>query len=312
MCTQGQAHLPTQNAVSRPSRTAPPNPAKSPPVQGDRCREVAPILSAAAFSWTRPRFAATRGGLARRGAFPRLTLTPSSHPADLGADPGAGQLGRGAPSRLLPSRLREPGVWQPLPPRAAHPAAQVSPQPRAMAALRLLLVVAGKAPCAGAQGVLLRISWPQQGASGASSLGLGETKPREMNEAHSWLKNPCEALKSEQLKGLESRSGSAWNGKNQLPQVGSACLCSKTPGAGSRGPAHRGFWHQRPSLTCCCRVAEPPGVSGPAGCRLSPSSTAWAVGSGLAGKQVPVPWPPLSQPPRTKALLAVQAGCDIW
>jgi len=73
-----------------------------------------------------------------------------------------------------------------------------------------------------------------------------------MSEAHSWLKNPCEAPKSEQLKGPESRSGSAWNGKNQLLGAGSARLRSKTPGAGQ--PSR----HRRPrvGLPCCRRVAE--------------------------------------------------------
>ncbi|XP_072737916.1 CUE domain-containing protein 1 isoform X2 [Ciconia boyciana] len=46
--------------------------------------------------------------------------------------------------------------------------------------------------------------------------------------------------------------------------------------------------------------------------RALPGSTGSAEGSGPAGQQAPVPWPPLCQPPRTKALPAVQAGCDIW
>lgn len=69
-------------------RSAPPNPTKSPPGSGDWCREFAPILCAV-FSLSCPRFAA----MCKWGAFLWLALTPSSHPTDLGADPGAGQLG---------------------------------------------------------------------------------------------------------------------------------------------------------------------------------------------------------------------------
>lgn len=142
------------------------------------------------------------------------------------------------------ARMRSPLPSTPLPPTRARSSAAATParrpprRPGEPPALRRgCTAVAGKAPCAGTwRGVLLHVSQPQKGASGISSLGSGKTKPREMNEARSWLKNPCKALKSEQLRGPESHAGSVWNGKNQLPGVGSAHLRSKTPGAGRLGP----------------------------------------------------------------------------
>lgn len=137
---------------------------------------------------------------------------------------------------------------------------------------------------------MLCISWSQQESSDIGSFGLGETKPREMNEAHSWQKTPCEALKNEQLKGPESRSSSAWNGKNQLLGGGECSsplensgvffpLCVSPAVLGGRGPAWRSSWHWRPQVGLTPHHRAP-GVSGPIGCGLCPSSTTSAVDLG--------------------------------
>lgn len=141
-----------------------------------------PVLSAAAFSPCHPCSAAALG------TFPCAALTASSHPADLGADSGAGQLRRGAPSRVFPSCLREPGLGQPLPPCPTHAPAQV------------------RAPSctAPAPGAPWSSRWPWHGRLALFLIGSSETKPREMNEAHSWLRNPCEGLKHEQLRGRKA------------------------------------------------------------------------------------------------------------
>lgn len=154
------------------------------------------------------------------------------------------------------ARTRSPLPSTPLPPTRARRSAAATPARRPPrrpgeppAPRRGCTAPSARAgqQIAGARGALPRVSWPRQGASGVSSLELGETKPREMNEAHSWLKNPSEALKSEQLKRLGSRSGSAWNGKNQLLEAGSARPCSKTPGAGRPGP--RAPWRSVPETS---------------------------------------------------------------
>lgn len=180
-----------QNAAPRPSRAAP-------PVPGDRAGTFVPILqqhcSAGPGPWGE-----------------QCPRSPSPHPSpppDPGADPGAGQLGRGAPPRVLPPCLREPGAGHPLPPRAPHAATQVSSSP----SLRHGAMPGG---AAGHEP-------PVWEGSGISLLGLGEPKPRGMNEAHSWLNNIREAPRREQLRGPESRSWSEWNGKNQLLGAGSA------------------------------------------------------------------------------------------
>lgn len=79
---------PPRAAAPRDRLTCPPkmwclesSTSKSPPVQGNQCQEVAPILSAAVFSPS-----------CLGGAFLQPTLTPSPRPADLGAYPGARQL----------------------------------------------------------------------------------------------------------------------------------------------------------------------------------------------------------------------------
>ncbi|NXY49821.1 CUED1 protein, partial [Ceuthmochares aereus] len=82
--------------------------------------------------------------------------------------------------------------------------------------------------------------------SGSSAQELNNSRPArqvrrlEFNQAMEdfktiWLKSPCEVLKCEQLRGPESCFSSVWNGKNQLPGVGSTRLGSKPAGAGRPG-----------------------------------------------------------------------------
>lgn len=108
-----------------------------------------------------------------------------------------------------------------------------------------------------------------------------------MNEAHSWLKNPCEGLKHEQLRGRKAAPAACGMAKISSRGRGALASAGKHQVLGGRAPrrlltAHLGWLH------------------------LSPGSTALAVGVGLEDSKCE-PRAPLCQP-----LPSVQAGCDIW
>lgn len=98
--------------------------------------------------------------------------------------------------------------------------------------------------------------WPWHGRLALFLIGLSETKPREMNEAHSWLRNPCEGLKHEQLRSRKAALAavcgmakiSSWGrgalasaGKHQV--LGSQALCwLLTPHLGWLSPVPWQVW----------------------------------------------------------------------
>lgn len=170
----------------------------STPSARGQSRDVCPHPAAALLSWSR----------SLGGAVPPLALTPSFSPSRSWSGPW---------SRTARTRSPPP-CTPPLPTRARRwaPTAPVHPPRRHPGELQPLAAARGNAR--GAAGH----EPPVREGSGISLLGLGEPKPRGMNEAHSWLNNIRKAPRREQLRGPESRSWSEWNGKNQLLGAGSA------------------------------------------------------------------------------------------